>query len=189
MSETLSGTAQAQPDASLQEARRQPLALIAAVAANGVIGRDGGLPWHLPADLRHFKALTSGKRIIMGRRTWQSFPRPLPQREHVVISSQDLPVPQGVLLARSLPQALRLPGGTDPVFVIGGGRVYQEALPLTTDVYLTEIEAQVVGDAHFPPWNREAFAEISRETHVQDIEGIGASIRYSFVHYQRKATA
>ena len=85
------------------------LALIAAVAANGVIGRDGTMPWHLSADLKYFKALTSGKRIVMGRRTWQAFPKPLPNREHVVVSSQDLEVPDGVRVVRSLADALALP--------------------------------------------------------------------------------
>ena len=84
------------------------LAVIAAVAANGVIGRDGTMPWHLSADLKYLKAMTWGKRIIMGRRTWESFPKPLPNREHVVVSSRTLALPEGVRVVRSLTEALAL---------------------------------------------------------------------------------
>ena len=94
---------------------RPRLALIAAVARNGVIGRDGTMPWHLSADLKHFKALTTGKRIVMGRRTWEAFPKPLPNREHVVVSSRALTLPLGVLQVRSLAEALAVPLVTSDV--------------------------------------------------------------------------
>ncbi len=162
------------------------LALIAAVAANGIIGRDGTMPWHLSADLKYFKALTSGKRIIMGRRTWEAFPKPLPNREHVVVSSQRLVVPHGVHVVRSLAQALALPAhaGT-PVFVIGGNAMYRDALPLVDDLYLTEIEANVDGDASFPAWNRAQFHEVSRERHTASLQPNGPEVNLSWVHYVR----
>ena len=104
---------------------RPRLALIAIVAANGVIGRNGTMPWHISADLKYFKALTSGKRIIMGRRTWESFRKPLPNREHLVVSSRTLALPEGVRVVRSLTEALALPEhGETPVFVIGGNAMY-----------------------------------------------------------------
>ena len=141
---------------------RPRLALIAAVARNGVIGRDGAMPWHLSADLRYFKTLTSGKRIVMGRRTWEAFPKPLPNREHVVVSSHALTLPTGVLQVRSLAEALALPPHAEqPVFVIGGNGMYAEAMALADDLYLTEIEADVPGDAYFPAWDRAAFIEVS----------------------------
>ncbi len=161
--------------------------MIAAVAANGVIGRDGTLPWHLSADLKYFKALTSGKRIVMGRRTWESFPKPLPNREHVVVSSQALLLPEPVLLVHSLADALALPAPVEaPVLVIGGCAMYREALPLVDDLYLTEIDAVVDGDTTFPAWDRAAFLEASRERHSAPLKPDGASVNFAFVHYVRK---
>ena len=168
------------------------VALIAAVAANGIIGRDGMMPWHLSADLKYFKALTSGKRIIMGRRTWQAFPKPLPNREHVVVSSQALVVPEGVRVVRSLREALALPAHVEtPVFVIGGNAMYRDALPLADDLYLTEIEADVAGDTYFPTWDRSQFLEVSRERHsaplqsTQPAQPNGPEVNLSWVHYVR----
>lgn len=165
------------------------LALIAAVAANGVIGRDGSMPWHLSADLKYFKALTSGKRIIMGRRTWEAFPKPLPNREHVVVSSQALALPDGVRVVRSLAEALALPAPAEaPVFVIGGNAMYRDTLPLADDLYLTEIEADVAGDTTFPVWDRAQFREISRERHrapLQPTQPHAPEVNLSWVHYVR----
>lgn len=164
---------------------RPRVALIAAVANNGIIGKNGTLPWHLPDDLKHFKALTTGKRIVMGRRTWESFPKPLPNREHVVVSSQSLIVPNDVFVVRSLTEALALPKPTDPVFVIGGFALYAEALAVVDDLYLTEIDATVEGDTSFPGWNRGDFVERSRESHRGSLSKQGAEVPYAFVHYER----
>ena len=162
------------------------LALIAAVAANGIIGRNGTMPWHLSADLKYFKALTSGKRIIMGRRTWEAFPRPLPNREHVVVSSQALALPEGARLVRSLHEALALSAPAEtPVFVIGGYGMYREALALVDDLFLTEIEADVEGDASFPAWDRSQFRESSRERHRASLQPDGPEVNLSWVHYIR----
>ena len=166
---------------------RPRLALIAAVAANGTIGLDGTLPWRLSADLKYFKIITVGKRIIMGRRTWESFPKPLPNREHVVVSSQQLAVPDGVSVVRSLAEALVLPAHAEtPVFVIGGNAMYRDALPLADDLYLTEIEADVEGDTTFPAWDRAAFREASREEHSAPLTSNGPSVNFAFVHYVRQ---
>ena len=163
------------------------LALIAAVAANGVIGRNGTMPWHLSADLKYLKAMTWGKRIIMGRRTWESFPKPLPNREHVVVSSRSLTLPVGVRLVHSLTDALVLPASVEtPVFVIGGSAMYREALPLADDLYLTEIDADVDGDTTFPAWDRAAFHEASREQHSAPLKSDGPSVNFAFVHYVRR---
>ena len=165
---------------------RPRLALIAAVAANGIIGLNGTLPWHLSADLKYFKTLTSGKRIVMGRRTWQSFPKPLPTREHVVVSSQVLLLPDGVMKVSSLAEALALPPHAEqPVFVIGGNAMYREALPLADDLYLTEIAANVDGDTTFPEWDRLLFREASREHHAAPLQAGGPDVAFSFVHYVR----
>ena len=165
---------------------RPRLALIAAVASNGVIGRDGTLPWQLSADLKHFKSLTTGKRMVMGRRTWEAFPKPLPNREHVVVSARSLTLPDGVLLVRSLTEALALPPHAEhSVFVIGGNAMYREALPLADDLYLTEIESNVDGDTMFPAWDRAQFREASRERHAAPLHANGADVAFSFVHYVR----
>lgn len=162
------------------------LALIAAVAANGVIGRNGTLPWHLSADLKHFKSVTSGKRILMGRRTWEAFPKPLPNREHVVVLSQPLVLPEGVIKVQSLAEALNLPPHAEqPVFVIGGNAMYREALPQADELYLTEIEANVEGDTTFPAWDRAQFREAWRERHTAPLQVGGPDVPFSFVHYVR----
>jgi dihydrofolate reductase len=166
---------------------RPRVALIAAVSRNGTIGKSGTLPWHLPADLKHLKALTSGTRIVMGRRTWQSLPKQLPDREHVVVSSHALDVPSDVIVVRSLNEALALPNPTDPVFVIGGNALYAEALAFVDDLYLTEIDADVEGDTRFPSWDRSKFREASRETHHGTLAGDGALTRFDFVHYVRSS--
>lgn len=163
------------------------LALIAAVAANGVIGRDGTLPWHISADLKYLKAVTWGKRIVMGRRTWESFPKPLPNREHVVVSSRALALPESVLLVASLAEALALPAPAEmPVFIIGGSAMYRDALPLVDDLYLTEIDADVAGDTTFPAWDRAAFREASREPHSAPLKPDGPMVNFAFVHYVRQ---
>jgi len=165
---------------------RPRLALIAAVAANGVMGRNGGMPWHLSPDLKRFKALTTGKRMVMGRRTWEAFPKPLPEREHIVVTSTVLVLPAGVTAVRSLTEALALPGPTDPVFVIGGSGLYREAMAIVDDIYLTEIAADVEGDTHFPDWDRAAFREVSREPARAPLQAGGPEVDFAFVKYERK---
>jgi dihydrofolate reductase len=173
------------------------LTLIAAVARNGVIGRHGDLPWRLPADLRHFRALTTGHRVLMGRRTWESLGRALPGRENVVITSnaerlvlppaEALPPGTSVRTASSLAEAIDLPAvpgiTPSPLFVIGGGALYAQALPLADELHLTEIDAEVPGDVRFPAWQREDFEEVTRNPGPAD-----ETLPYSFVHYRRCRT-
>ena len=162
------------------------LSIIAAVAANGTIGQNGALPWHLPLDLKHFKEVTLGSRIIMGRRTWQSFLKPLPNREHVIVSSSELELPDKVIQVPSLSTALSIPlPENKSIFVIGGNALYNEAMSLATDLYLTEIEANVDGDTKFPEWNRNEFKEVSREYHEGTLVSLGPLVSYSFVRYVR----
>lgn len=145
-----------------------PVALIVAVARNGVIGLDGGMPWHLPGDLAHFQRLTTGHPIVMGRRTWESLPRrPLKNRTNIVVSSQHgLAEAAGGLTVTALPTALDLgvqhaaPGGT--VFVIGGARIFAEALPLAQRIYWTEVAADPPGDTFFPGFDRSLWRESAR---------------------------
>jgi dihydrofolate reductase len=129
-----------------------PVAIVVARANGGVIGRDGDLPWHLPSDMRHFKELTTGHAVIMGRRTWESIPerfRPLPGRRNIVLTRRAGYEAPGAEVLADLPSAIAACDGD--AFVIGGGQVYGEALPLASRAIVTEIEADVDGDAFFPP--------------------------------------
>ena len=132
------------------------ISLVVAASRNGVIGKDGGLPWHISSDLKLFKQITMGKPVIMGRKTWDSLPRkPLPGRRNIVISRKaDYPV-SGAEMARSVDEALALAKVDDPpeIAVIGGGEVYRLFWPLADQVYLTEVELEVKGDTFFPKIN------------------------------------
>ena len=158
------------------------LKLIYARSRNGVIGRDGQLPWHLPADLAHFKQTTLGQAVVMGRKTWDSLPerfRPLPGRTNIVITRQTDWHAPGALVAHSLEQAMSLCPAPGPLWVIGGAEIYAQALPLASTVVVTEIDVEVQGDAHAPKLGTE-WKEMSR--HLQQNEG---GLSYSFVTYNK----
>jgi len=160
------------------------VALVAAVARRGVIGRDSGIPWRLPEDMRRFRTLTMGHPVVMGRRTWESLPdqfRPLPGRGNVVVTRNSDWSAQGADRAGSIEDALRLLEGEATVFVIGGGEIYAAALPSADELLLTEIDAEIEGDTYFPDWDPDDFEEVARERHVSS-DGVG----YSFVTYERR---
>jgi len=168
---------------------RPRLALVAAVARNGIVGRDGGLPWHLPEDLRHFRTLTQGHPVVMGRRTWDSLPprfRPLPGRRNVVVTRQPAWAANGAEAVASLPAALALLRGVGQVFVIGGAELYAAALPLADALELTEIDRDYEGDVSFPDVGRAAWTEVRREVHAPGADGTPP---YAFVSYVRRPTA
>ena len=146
------------------------LELVVALAANGVIGRGGTLPWHLPDDLKHFKALTMGHPILMGRRTYESIGKPLPGRRSIVVSRTLAASPApGVEVARSLDEAVQLASQTPgPAFVIGGAALYQAAFPRTDRLHLTELDAAVDGDTFFPPFDRSKWRVVSETRHESD---------------------
>jgi dihydrofolate reductase len=158
------------------------IVLIVAASENGVIGKDGAIPWRLPADLRRFKALTMGHPIVMGRKTWDSFPKkPLPGRTNIVITRQKEWRAEGAVAASSLEEALRIAqeqSGT--VFVIGGGEIYRAALPRATRMEVTEIHLVLDGDAHFPALDKTLWRETAREEHATP-EGL----RYAFVTFEK----
>jgi dihydrofolate reductase len=150
------------------EPGRPRVTLIAAVARRGVIGRGNALPWHLPEDLRHFRAVTTGHPVIMGRKTWDSLPprfRPLPGRRNVVVTRQAGWMADGAEAVSSPTAALALLAGVPQAFVIGGAELYAAMLPLANELLLTEIDHDIDGDAFFPPWDREAFVETRRDPH------------------------
>ncbi len=144
------------------------VSLVAAVARNGVIGRDGGLPWHLPADLARFKALTWGHTLIMGRRTWDSVGRPLPGRRTIVLSRSLEAAPEGAELAADLDAALALAAGEEEVFIAGGEEVYRQALPRADRLYLTRVEVDALGDTRFPVFDEGDWRLVERVGHAAD---------------------
>ena len=160
------------------------LAIIAAVARNGVIGVDGGLPWRLPADLRRFRALTWGHAVIMGRRTWRSLGRPLPGRQNIVVSRSAGVACDGALVVPSLADALAAVTMPAPAFCIGGGELYRDALPIADTMYLTEVDRDFEGDARFPAIVPQEWQEIGREAGTVDRS---AEFGYAFVTYRRRA--
>ncbi len=145
-----------------------PVALVAAVARNGVIGRQNRMPWHLPADLAYFRQLTWGHTVVMGRLTFASLGRPLPGRENVVVSRDEHYHPEGVLKVGSLDAALALEGKGGELMVIGGASLYAQALSRASRLYLTYIDGDVEGDTFFPHWDRTEWCEMLRETHSAD---------------------
>lgn len=144
------------------------LELIAAIAANSIIGRQGQLPWHLPDDLRRFKALTTGHPILMGRKTYDSIGKPLPNRRNIVISQTMQTAPSGVELARSLDDALALVSIAEKVFIIGGSALYAAAFPKADVLHLTEVADAVEGDASFPTFDRSAWRLTEDLPHERD---------------------
>ena len=159
--------------------------LIYARAANGVIGKDGVMPWHLPEDLAHFKRLTQGHPVIMGRKTWDSLPprfRPLPGRSNIVITRQADWQADGALPATSLQDALRLCGEAQEAWVMGGAQIYLLAMPLAIRIEVTEIGQDFDGDA-FAPTLGSDWLETAREAHTAT-SGLG----FSFVTYRRAGT-
>ncbi len=160
------------------------LHLIFARAANGAIGKDGVMPWHLPEDLAHFKRVTLGCPVIMGRKTWESIParfRPLPGRTNVVVTRQQDWQAAGACVAHSLPEAQALCGDVPDAWIIGGGEIYALALPLASTAVVTEIEATYEGDAYAPQFG-PSWREVSREQHVSS-----TGLKFSFVTYTNTA--
>lgn len=151
------------------------LCLIVARGRNGVIGRDGDLPWRLSADLKNFKQVTLGKPIIMGRKTWESFPkRPLPGRANIVLSRDgNYAAPGGRVYsslapALSVARAIAASDGQDEVFIVGGGAIYEAALPLADRIYVTEVDAAPEGHVYFPELDMSDWEEVSRMDHAAD---------------------
>jgi len=167
-------------------AEGRSVALIAAVAANGIIGAGNRLPWRLADDLRHFRALTTGHAVIMGRKTWESLARALPGRQNIVVTRQRDYAAAGAEIAASLGEALALVRLPDPAFCIGGGELYRAALPCASRLYLTEIAQDFEGDACFPAVAPAEWQETAREAHPSAAPG---GLDYAFVTYERRDPA
>ena len=158
------------------------LSIITALSENGVIGRDNALPWHLPADLAHFKRLTMGKPIIMGRKTWESLPGLLPHRTHIVVTRDHDYVAEGARVVHSLAEAIETVGDVDEMMVVGGANLYAQTIPLATRMYMTLVHIQVEGDTRFPAFEQGEWCEVSRVRHPCDARN---ATDYSFIELQR----
>lgn len=164
----------------MSQASAPAIYLVAAVAANGIIGANGRLPWHLPGELEHFKQLTMGHPIIMGRLTWESLGRALPGRENIVVTTTPGYEAPGAALASSLDAAIALCLGETVAFVIGGRRLFEAALPLARGMVLTEIHRDYEGDTLFPAYDRSQWRETQREAHAAP-----DGTRFDYVLYER----
>ncbi|MBB3184681.1 dihydrofolate reductase [Halomonas fontilapidosi] len=164
-----------------------PVAMIAAMAKNRVIGVDNQLPWYLPEDLRFFKRMTQAKPLVMGRKTFDSIGRPLPGRLNIVVTRDPDFHPEGVRVCHDLASALRLADqqatidGVEEIMVMGGAQIYAQALPFASQLYLTEVDVEVEGDARFPALDMAEWEEVQRVP-GEPAEGQPA---YHFVQYRR----
>ncbi len=165
-----------------REAGKPNISIISALARNRTIGIDNTLPWRLSDDLKYFKALTLGHHILMGRKTWESIGKPLPGRTTVIITRGNFPAPEGVKIAHSLQEAISVCGADEEIFFVGGADLYGQALPLADRLYLTEIQADVEGDAWFPDYDRSEWREVSRDARRDEASGLA----YDFVVYSRR---
>lgn len=146
------------------------ISAIVAVSANNVIGHNNQIPWYLPADLKYFKKTTQGHHIIMGRKSFESIGRPLPNRTNIVITRAPYYVASGCLVVHSIEEALEVAAnnGEEEVFIIGGGEIYRQSWPYLDRIYLTSVETDVEGQVFFPEINADEWEEISAEPHLAD---------------------
>ncbi|MBI5428966.1 MAG: dihydrofolate reductase [Nitrosomonadales bacterium] len=154
------------------------------MAKNRTIGINNTLPWRIPEDLKHFKALTMGHHLIMGRKTFDSIGKPLPGRTTVVVTRDRRLRIDGCTVVHSLPEAIASCARDPQIFVVGGADIYAQALPLADTLCITEIQQAVEGDTHFPEFNRDEWQEVLREIHHQETPEV---LEYHFVEYRRKA--
>ena len=159
----------------------QKISIIVAMSNNNVIGINNTLPWHIPQDLKRFKSLTMGNPIVMGRKTFDSIGRPLPGRKNIVITRNEDSIIEGVEIVNSINSLLALIKDEEHVFVIGGEQIYKIFLDHATHLYVTEVDSDVVGDAHFPKLSTSQWKEVGREKLVSK-----DNLHFSFVDYIRQ---
>lgn len=159
------------------------ISLIAAVAKNRIIGKRNSLPWHLPADLAHFREITTGKPVVMGKNTYDSIGRPLPNRLNIVLSNDGNSKIEGCVVANSLEEALNYVLETEEVMIVGGAFVYKQFLPLAKRMYLTRVYHDFEGDVYFPEFDESEWQEISRKDFKADLKN---PYDYSFITLEKK---
>ena len=144
------------------------ISIIAAMSTNRVIGIENRLPWRLPADLKHFKSLTVGKPIVMGRKTWESLPGLLPDRLHIVVTGNPSYQAEGGVVVHSIQEAIAAAGDVPEIMIVGGAASYEQMIPSADRMYLTLVHADIHGDAWFPEYDESEWHEVSREQHAAD---------------------
>ncbi len=162
------------------------ISIVVAKGQNNVIGKENGLPWHLPSDLRHFKKTTSGHHVLMGRKTFESLGKPLPGRTHIVVTrDKAYQVPSGHYVVNTIEEGINIgkSKGLEKLFVLGGAEIYKVSLPYTDEMVITEVKASPEGDTYFPKVDMEKWEELSREPVHKDSENEYA---HDFVVYLRK---
>ncbi len=159
------------------------LSLIAAVSENNVIGNNNNLVWHLPADLKRFKQITSGHYVIMGRKTYESVGKPLPDRTNIIVTTNDKFTAEGCIVVHSIKEALEYSKEQDEVFILGGGNIYEQTIDIADKIYLTRIHGKFNGDTFFVNINVQVWLVESEELHQPDEKN---SYAYTFINYIRK---
>jgi len=159
------------------------LSIIVAMAQNRTIGINNTMPWRIPEDLKHFKALTMGHHMVMGRKTFDSIGKPLPGRTTIVVTRDRNLKTDGCIMAHSLQEAIAACAGDEEIFVVGGADIYTQALPLADTLYITEIQQDIIGDTVFSAFDKTEWLEVSREIHHQETP---QPLEYHFVIYRRK---
>ena len=160
------------------------LTIIAAVSENNALGKDNQLLWHLPEDFKRFKTLTSGHYIIMGRKTFESFPKPLPNRTHIIITRQhDYQAPEGCVVVSSLEKAIELCPDNEEAFVIGGGEIYQQALDIVDKIDVTRVHTTIDADTFFPEIDTNSWKLVFEEFHPKDEKH---AFDFTFLTYVRR---
>jgi len=157
------------------------ISIVVAISENRAIGKDNKLLWYLPNDLKHFKAITTGNTVIMGRKTYESVGKPLPNRRNIIITRQDIAI-EGCEVVNSIKAALELCRTEREVFIVGGAEIYKQSLHLTDRIYLTVVHKQFEGDSFFPEIKKTDWLQVSREDHQPDEKN---SLPYSFITYER----
>lgn len=158
------------------------ISLIVAVSRSGVIGKNGKMPWHLPADLKYFKSITMGKPIVMGRKTFESLGRPLPGRENIVLTRDKNFIAEGCTIIHSLEEMLQHAADADEVMIIGGAQLYEQMLPHADHIYMTQVDCQAEGDTWFPEIDPAEWEMTFSEAHEADEKNPCA---YTFIRYDR----
>lgn len=166
----------------MDASREKTVTLVAAMARNRAIGLRGAMPWHLPAELAHFKVTTLGRSVVMGRKTWQAIGRPLPGRQNIVVTRDESFEAPGCEVANSLEEAVDV-ADSGEVMIIGGGSLYEQALPQAQRMVLTHIECEAEADTWFPQWDTSEWVPVSREHFAADHKN---GLAYDIVEYERK---